>query len=41
MDIDKRDEGSGVRSVDLFYQISESNGESFVANFCYSMHCAS
>ena len=41
VDIDTRDEGSGVRSVDLLYQISESNGESVVANFFYSMHSAS
>lgn len=27
VDIDTRDEGSGVRSVDLLYQISEGNGK--------------
>ena len=34
MDIDTRDEGSGVRSVDLLYQISEGNGKSVVAILC-------
>ena len=38
MDIDTRDEGSGVQSVDLLYQISEGNGKSVVAYFCYFMH---
>ena len=37
MDIDTRDEGSGVQSVDLLYQISEGNGESVIANLCYFM----
>ena len=30
VDIDTRDEGSGVKSVDLFYQISGGNGKSVV-----------
>lgn len=30
MDIDTRDEGSGVKSVDIFYQISEGNGKSVI-----------
>ena len=28
VDIDTRDEGSGVQSVDMFYQISGGNGKS-------------
>lgn len=30
VDIDTRDEGSGVKSVDIFYQISEGNGKSVI-----------
>ena len=30
IDIGTRDEASGVKSVDLFYQISEGNGKSVV-----------
>jgi len=41
VDIDTKDEGSGVQSVDLLYQISEGNGESVVANLCYFMHYSS
>ena len=32
VDIDTQDEGSGVQSVDIFYQISEGNGKSLIAN---------
>lgn len=38
--IDTRDEGSGVKSVDLFYQISEGNGKSVVADLHSGMHYA-
>ena len=41
MDIDTRDEGSGVQSVDLLYQISEGNGKSVVANLPSFIHYAS
>jgi len=41
VDIETRDEGSGVQSVDLLYQISGGNGKWVVANFCYFMHYAS
>ena len=34
VDIDTRDVGSGVQSVDLFYQISGGNGKSVVVVFC-------
>ena len=41
IDIGTRDEGSGVKSVDLFYQISEGNGKSVVVvDFRSIMHYA-
>ena len=36
--IDTKDEGSGVKSVDLFYQISEGNGKSVVVDLHSGMH---
>lgn len=38
--IDTRDEGSGVKSVDLFYQISEGNGKSVAVDLRSGMHYA-
>ena len=35
--IDTRDEGSGVQSVDLLYQISEGNGESVIVHLYYAL----
>ena len=40
VDIDTRDEGSGVQSVDLFYQISGGNGKSVVVDLRSVMHYA-
>ena len=40
IDIGTRDEGSGVKSVDLFYQISEGNGKSVVVDFRSVIHYA-
>ena len=33
LEIDTLDEESGVKSVDVFYQISASNGESMISMF--------
>ena len=40
VDIDTRDEGSGVQSVDLFYQVSGGNGKSVVVDLRSVMHYA-
>ena len=40
VDIDTRDEGSGVQSVDLFYQIAEGNGKSVVVGLRCVMYYA-